>query len=259
MTQRSGANTEKDSSVSSRPVAADAGAVVGANAASPAGTAAGAGAGAGQSHDAAAVAAAITLATDLISSGSPIGVDEYVTQLADAKEPVAVQAARVVEELATQKPEWLAPHIETLVTALGASRARAAEAAAHALPILARVAPAKVAKHLKTMQAAFPHASELAKDGLVRTFVALCVASVTYQKRLIENFELALRTADAKQLPGWVEHILPALKGEPYAQARSVVEQRLNNPEQSNLTRPVAQTVADLIGVKLRAAPERSK
>jgi len=222
MTQRSGANTEKDASASQnqRPSA------------SP----------------------AASLASEIASGNSPIPVEQYVANLSDAREAVALQAARVVDELANQKPELLAPHIETLVTSLGSERTRIAHTAAHCLPILARVAPAKVAKHLKTMQAAFPSANELAKDGLVRTFVALCVASVTYQKRLIENFELALRTADAKQLPGWVEHILPALKGEPYAQARSVVEQRLNDPE---LARPVAQRVADIIGVKLRVLPER--
>jgi hypothetical protein len=129
-----------------------------------------------------------------------------------------------------------------------------AQCCAHCLPALARVAPAKVAKQLKTMQAALPDAPEIAKDGLVRTFVALCVASVTYQKRLIDSFELALRTADAQQLPLWVEHILPALKGEPYAQARSVVEQRLPDPE---LPREVAQRIADFLGVKLRPLPDR--
>jgi hypothetical protein len=104
------------------------------------------------------------------------------------------------------------------------------------------------------MQAAFPDASESAKDGLVRTFVALCVASVTYQKRLIDSFELALRTSDAQQFPSWAEHILPALKGEPYAQARSVVEKRLHDP---SLERAIAQRVADQIGIKLRVIPER--
>jgi hypothetical protein len=195
-----------------------------------------------------------SLLTELLSGTSTITVEEYVTQLADTREAVSVPAVHVVEELVAQKPELLAPHIETLVSLLASPRSRATQTAAQALPVLARVAPAKVAKHLKTMQAAFPAASEAAKDGLVRTFVALCVASVTYQKRLIENFELALRTADAKQLPGWVEHILPALKGEPYAQARSVVETRLQDPA---LDRAVAQHVADTIGVKLRVLPDR--
>lgn len=227
MTQRSGASTDKDASASTRPTAGQH---------APA-----------SSVDASAVA-------EIVSGSSPVSVEEYVGQLADAREPVATQAAQVLEELAHQKPELLAPHIETLVQLLAAQHTRVAQTAARALPVLARVVPAKVAKHLKTMQAAFPSASALAKDGLVRTFVALCVASVTYQKRLIENFELALRTADADQLPGWVEHILPALKGEPYAQARAVVERRLNDPD---LARPVAQTVADSIGVKLRVLPER--
>jgi hypothetical protein len=232
MTQRPGANTEKAASpspTSNRP-----------------------------SSSAAALAAEVTSGTG-VSGGGP-SVDQYVRSLSDPKESAAVQAARVVEELANQKPELLAPHIETLVTLLGASaqpelaRPRVVQAAAHSLPLLARVAPAKVAKHLKTLQGMFEGAADTAKDGIVRTFVALCVASVTYQKRLIANFELALRTADAKQLTGWTEHILPALKGEPYAQARAVVEQRLNDV---TLPRPIAQRVAELLGVKLRTVPER--
>ena len=181
-----------------------------------------------------------------------MSVEQYVAQLSDPKDATSQQAARVLEELTTSKPELLAPHIEQLVSLLGSARPRAVQTAAHSLPVLARVTPAKVAKQLKNMQAAFPNASELAKDGLVRTFVALCVASVTYQKRLIESFELALRTADPTQLPAWVGHILPALKGEPYAQARAVAEQRVQD---AALPRPVAQQVADLLGIKLRPVP----
>jgi hypothetical protein len=158
----------------------------------------------------------------------------------------------VLEELSNQKPEMLAPHIERFVTSLASDRPRVAQCAAHVLPILARVAPAKVAKHLPTMQASFGTASEIAKDGLVRTFVSLCLASVTYQRRLIEVFEHALRDADQKALVRWVELILPALKGEPYAQARSIAESRLQDPD---LPRPIAQRVAELLGVKLRTLP----
>jgi hypothetical protein len=221
MTQRPGANTENETSPSQR-----------------AGT------------------SAAAVASEVVAGTAPTGVDQLVRSLADPKETIAIHAARVVEELANQKPELLAPYIERLVGLLASERARVAQCAAHCLPLLARVAPAKVAKHLKTLQASFASASEIAKDGLVRTFVALCVASVTYQKRLIEVFEDALRHATAKQLAGWVEHILPALKGEPYAQARSVAELRLNDPE---LPRPVAQRVADLLGVKLRAVPIERK
>jgi hypothetical protein len=199
---------------------------------------------------------AAALAGEVVAGTAQTSVDQYVRGLADAKESTAVQAARVVEELATQKPELLAPHIERLVMLLNSERARVAQCAAHCLPVLARVAPAKVAKHLKVLQGSFDTASEVAKDGLVRTFVALCLASVTYQKRLIDIFEAALRHADPKQLASWVEHILPALKGEPYAQARGVAEQRLNDPA---LPRAIAQRVADLLGVKLRAAPSERK
>ena len=231
MTQRPGANTEK--TPSSSPSAAPS---------------------SSSRPPSSAATLALSLANEVVSGTSTISVDQYVRNLSDPKDHTAQQAARVVEELANLKPELLAPHIEALVTHLGSATSPRARCGAHCLPLLARVAPAKVAKHLKTLQGMFPAASDIAKDGLVRTFVALCVASVTYQKRLIDNFELALRTADSKQLTPWTEHILPALKGEPYAQARGVVEQRLSDPA---LPRPVAQRVADLLGVKLRAIPER--
>lgn len=206
---------------------------------------------------------------DAIAAGSAAGgVEPYVKQLLAAAGPTAgVQdkdeesatrlAAAVIEALTAQKPDLLAPHIESLIrvlTSAAPGSSPGAHASAHCLPVLARVVPAKVAKHLKGMQAMLPAGTAVAQDGLVRTFVALCVASVTYQKRLIDSFEMALRTASVQQLPAWVEHILPALKGEPYAQARAVVEQRLLDPE---LPRELAQGVADFLGIKLRPLPER--
>jgi hypothetical protein len=204
------------------------------------------------SATAAPSAEAVALANALVAGTSPTSLDQYVDQLVRSSD--AAHAARVLEALLQVKPELLAPHIELLVKNLDATQLVVAQCCAHCLPVLARVVPAKVAKQLKTMQAALPVAPDIAKDGLVRTFVALCVASVTYQKRLIDSFELALRTASPTQLPTWVEHILPALKGEPYAQARSVVETRLPDPQ---LPRDVAQRVADFLGVKLRPLPDR--
>ncbi|HKU38574.1 MAG TPA: hypothetical protein VJR89_10520 [Polyangiales bacterium] len=201
-------------------------------------------------------AQAVSIATELVAGTADPTLDHYVRGLVDPKESTAVLAAKVLEEVANHKPELLAPHIERLVSALNAERPKIAQCSAHCLPILARVAPAKVAKHLKTLQGSFGTASEIARDGLVRTFVSLCLASVTYQKRLIDVFEQALREADPKTLVRWVELILPALKGEPYAQARAVAEQRLTEPE---LPRPVAQRVAELLGVKLRALPTDRK
>jgi hypothetical protein len=41
--------------------------------------------------------------------------------------------------------------------------------------------------------------------------------------------------------------VLPALKGEPHAQARAVVEQRL-----SAIPRPQAEKISEFLGIKLR-------
>src|ERR1700753_609989 len=79
-------------------------------------------------------AGAASIASEVVAGTALTGVDQYVRNLVDPKESTALQAARVVEELANQKPELLAPHIERLVALLGAERARVAQSVAHALP-----------------------------------------------------------------------------------------------------------------------------
>jgi hypothetical protein len=112
---------------------------------------------------------------------------------------------------------------------------------------MARLAPARVARHLPALTTTFTEVSPVAQDGLVRTFSTLCVASVAYQKRLEPVLDVALGAADAKTLLRWTQIVLPALKGEPHARARAVVERRL-----PALPRPVAQKIADHLGIKLR-------
>jgi hypothetical protein len=161
----------------------------------------------------------------------------------------ASMAARVVEEVIAHKPQLGAPHIGRLVKILVNGPARGAQAAATTLPVLAKVAPAKVARHLEVLREGFANASDVAKDGMVRVFIALCIASVAYQRRVIDVLEKALAGAEPKLLVQWTELALPALKGEPHAQARAVVEQRLYE-----LPKPQAQRIADFLGVKLRVS-----
>ena len=87
----------------------------------------------------------------------------------------------------------------------------------------------------------------VAKTTLVKTFAALCTASVAYQKRLEPVLTTALNGADGKTLLAWTQIVLPALKGEPHARARAVVEGRLNL-----IPRSYAQQIADFLGIKLR-------
>jgi hypothetical protein len=186
---------------------------------------------------------------DLIVAGSADpGLPHYARGLEDESPYAAGQAARVIEEVIARKPELVAPHIERLVRVLvGSANPRVVQAAAVALPVLARVAPAKVARHLEKLRATYDGASETGKDGMVRTFVALCLASVAYQKRVVDVLEKALGEAEPRTLQRWTELVLPALKGEPHAQARAVVEQRL--PE---IPRPLAEKIGDFLGIKLR-------
>jgi hypothetical protein len=168
-------------------------------------------------------------------------------QLVDDRPATATQAARVLEEVLAIKPEMLVTIIDRFVAGVLGENARVVQTCAAALPHMARLAPARVARHLQLLTDSFSAASPLGKDGLVRTFAALCSASVAYQKRLEPVLDLALGQADPKTLVRWTEIVLPALKGEPHARARSVVEARV-----ADLPRPIAQKLADFLGIKLR-------
>jgi hypothetical protein len=187
------------------------------------------------------------IAAQIVAGTAEPGLSHYARALEDESPYLVGQAARVLEEVIHLKPELCAPHIDRFVRALSGENPRASQAAANALPVLARVAPAKVARHLEKLRASFDAASDIGKDGMVRTFVGLCLASVAYQKRVVDVFERALASAEPRTLQRWTELVLPALKGEPHAQARAVVEHRL--PE---LPRPFAEKLADFLGIKLR-------
>lgn len=187
------------------------------------------------------------LAAQIVAGTSELGLQHYARALEHENPHTASQAARVVEEVVALKPELVAPHIERLVRLLTSENPRVVQACATSLPLLTRVAPAKVARHLERLRGGYDGATDVAKDGMVRIFVALCIASVAYQKRVIDVLEGALAQTDPKTLQRWTELVLPALKGEPHAQARAVVEQRL--PE---IPRPQAEKIAEFLGIRLR-------
>lgn len=175
---------------------------------------------------------------------------QLAEDLASGKPAPMANAARVIEEWLLKRPEVLVPAIDRLIGCIGSPHKRATQTAALALPVMGRLAPARVARHLPALTEKFPACSEIAKDGLVATFAALCTASVAYQKRLEPVLELALSSADPKTLLRWAEVVLPSLKGEPHARARAVVENRL-----PSMPRTEAQPIANFLGVKLRPLP----
>lgn len=175
---------------------------------------------------------------------------QLVDDLTSGRPGPMANASRVLEEWLLKKPEVLVPAIDRLIGCINSPHKRVAQTAALALPVMGRLAPARVARHLPTLTDKFPECSDVAKDGLVATFAALCTASVAYQKRLEPVLDLALSSADPKTLLRWAEVVLPSLKGEPHARARSVVEARL-----PSMPRPQAQPIATFLGIKLRPLP----
>lgn len=192
---------------------------------------------------AAAIAAAIVAGT-----GDP-GLSHYARALDDSDKAKASLAAHVIETVAKERPGLVTPHTERLIRQLGSRHAPVARACASTLPELARVAPARVAKHAAALRTAWDDAGEMGRDGILRTWVALCGASIAYQPRLVDAIQAALEGADPKALARWALLALPVLKGEPHAQAREVVERRL-----ADLPRPAATKLANGLGIKLRAS-----
>jgi hypothetical protein len=153
----------------------------------------------------------------------------------------------VLSEVINEKPELVVSLVAKFAKGVSSSNKRVVQTSAEALPAIARIAPARVARQLEVLKTSFSTANDVGKDGLVKTFAALCTASVAYQKRLEPVLTQALKGADGKTLLAWTQIVLPALKGEPHARARAVVEGRLDL-----IPRSYAQQIADFLGIKLR-------
>ncbi len=193
--------------------------------------------------------AASAQAQQILESDTPAPqIAELGVALLDGTSTRATNAARVVADIADVKIEAVVPLVDKFVKTIASKNKRVVQTAADALPNVARIAPARVARHLELLKTSFAQSSQVGKDGLVRTFAALCTASVAYQKRLEPVLTYALGEADGKMLLRWSQIVLPALKGEPHARARAVVESRLER-----IPRAYAQQIADFLGIKLRA------
>ncbi len=194
-----------------------------------------------------ALSGAQAIAAELIAQTDTHAIMRQAAAMEDEREGPSSQAARVLQEIAEQKPELLVSLIERFSRLLVSKNKRVVQTCAAALGPLSRIAPAKVAKQLPLLTQNWDKTTEDGQDGLVRTFAGLCTASVAYQKRLEPALARALGEAEPKTLIRWTEIVLPALKGEPHARARAVVEERL-----PNIPRPQAQKIADFLGIKLR-------
>lgn len=191
---------------------------------------------------------AAAAAAEILKSDDPAeAITAQAELMLDARSTTATKAARVVDEIVSQDPSLVVTHVEKFARGISSKHKRVVQTSADALPAIAKIAPARVAKHLETLKAAFEPTIDEGKDGLVRTFANLCSASVAYQKRLEPVLTIALEGADGKTLRRWSQIVLPALKGEPHARARAVVEERLDR-----IPRSIAQQIAQDLGVKLR-------
>ncbi|MGB5812288.1 MAG: hypothetical protein WBG86_17250 [Polyangiales bacterium] len=174
-------------------------------------------------------------------------IAEHGETMMEGPRTAATQSARVLGEILSERPELVVPLVAKFAKGISSSNKRVVQTSAEALPAIARIAPARVARQLDVLKSSFEEANDVGKDGLVKTFAALCTASVAYQKRLEPVLTLALNGADGRTLLAWSQIVLPALKGEPHARARAVVEGRLNL-----IPRAHAQQIADFLGIKLR-------
>ena len=191
---------------------------------------------------------AVAAAQKILGDESPQSkIAEHGETMMEGPRTAATQSARVLSEIIVARPELVVPMVAKFARGISSSNKRVVQTSAEALPAIARIAPARVARQLDVLKASFEEANDIGKDGLVKTFAALCTASVAYQKRLEPVLTLALDGADGKTLFAWSQIVLPALKGEPHARARAVVEGRLDL-----IPRSYAQQIADFLGIKLR-------
>lgn len=181
------------------------------------------------------------------AESAPATVAELGEHMATGSANRATKAARVLAEIGKTDIQLLVPLVPGLARGITSKHRRVVQTSATSLPLIARVAPARVAKQIDVLKESYTPASATGKDGLVRTFSALCTASVAYQQRLEPVLTQALDEADGKTLLVWSQVVLPALKGEPHARARAVVERRMYQ-----IPRSIGQKIAENLGVRLR-------
>lgn len=111
-------------------------------------------------------------------------IAEHGETMMEGPRTAATQSARVLSEIIAEKPELVVPLVAKFAKGISSSNKRVVQTSAEALPAIARIAPARVARQLDVLKSSFEEANDVGRDGLVKTFAALCTASVAYQKRL---------------------------------------------------------------------------
>lgn len=162
----------------------------------------------------------------------------------------AVLAAETLRRLADIDPRRMGAVVNRIVPHLALAHPEVVTIAGETLVVLTREVPAKVAKHSDAMLALWPTATPQGRAVMVRILTGLCEASVVYQRRLGPHLERALAEADLEALVEWAAALLPVLKGEPYANARAIAEQRL-----ADLPRDEGRAACATIGISYRGRP----
>lgn len=162
----------------------------------------------------------------------------------------AVQAAQTLRRLADIDPRRLGGVVSRIAQHLALDHVEVVALAGETLALLAQAVPAKVAKHSDAMVQLWPEATSTGRNAIVRTLIGLCEASVVYQRRLGPHLERALAEADLDTLVTWAADLLPVLKGEPYANARAIAEERL-----ADLPRDEGRAACATVGVSYRGRP----
>ncbi|QQR90150.1 MAG: hypothetical protein IPJ88_18755 [Myxococcales bacterium] len=187
------------------------------------------------------------IAEQIVESGDKVAMKSLADDLIVSSTAKINHAAEILDLVLAKKIELGASIADALVKALLGKNRKASSMALVRLPELARSAPAKVAKHLALLQSAFETSPSTVQEGIVQIYITLCTASITYQRKLEKTFHKLMENANDKQLLCWAESLLPALKGEPHASTRSIVEARIPELSKSN-----AKKLADILGIKLR-------
>ncbi|MBW2191632.1 MAG: hypothetical protein JRG93_19000 [Deltaproteobacteria bacterium] len=120
---------------------------------------------------------AVVAAQKILADESPQSkIAEHGETMMEGPRTAATQSARVLSEIIAAKSELVVPLVAKFARGISSSNKRVVQASAEALPAIARIAPARVARQLDVLKSSFEEASDVGKDGLVRTFAALCTA-----------------------------------------------------------------------------------
>lgn len=165
------------------------------------------------------------LAQSIVEKPDDAVIAQLFLVLEGAKMPARVDAAMVIDDIATKRPDLIAPHIEKLFAQLGAKHNRIVWGMISTLMALTPLKPEAIMAHLEQIIDATDGSSVVAKDRFMQILAHLN-SHDTYQATITPIILHRLRYAAVNQTPMYAEAVAKTISAQDWPEFAAIVELR---------------------------------